>query len=305
VGLFKKTVLCALALNSFVASAGTMGEACQPGDVSLPCATTAWDFGAHALYLKPVYGANLTYLGFEQSGSVRTWKDDQPDSGWGFKLEGSYHYDEGKDFNVNWYHYDNTSTITRSLTPGGVLPAVTARATITPKWDTINFEVGRLIKLASDTTIRLHYGAQYTRIDNDVAVRGPVYLDAATRFSAFGPRVGSDFEYQISNGFAFQAGGAFGILYAKQKFTETTRLPLPPFTQVGSVYMSEQTIEGNLGLKYNQVITSGVISIDAGFMWKHFDSPIHAINLVTQTIQECDENFNGIYFGFKWVGNAV
>ncbi len=104
-------LLCGLALSS-ASFAGTMGETCVKEGVTLPCESKAWDIGIQALYLQTGFndlGGN--YIGAVQDeGETRTLVDATPDWGWGFNLEGSYHFDAGKDLILSWYHLDNSPT---------------------------------------------------------------------------------------------------------------------------------------------------------------------------------------------------
>lgn len=196
----KKTAVAVLAFGSSAVFAGTMGPVCTPGSVTVPCPRTAWDFGAQALYLQATH-AGMDYLGsivniIPQS---ETYLTQNQKWGWGFQIEGSYHFNTGNDLNLNWYHLDKTSNRAATLGTGqnlvdylgnsfsgaGGINAATGLAVDniggagggisvsgTDKWDAVNLEFGQHVDMGEFVNMRFHGGVEFARIKNSTSIAG-------------------------------------------------------------------------------------------------------------------------------------
>ena len=335
----KKTAAAVLlALGSSAVFAGTMGPVCTPGNVTVPCERTAWDFGVQALYLQTTSSAGNGYdlytdgLGFFDPLSIlnpfvtydfdRRYHSRRNDWNWGFKLEGSYHFHTGNDINVNWYHLGNENNDDRWYG---------ARFRYEPKWDAVNVELGQHVDFSEWKAIRFHGGAQFVRIENErhtsfdnfATLSGYGYgHHADNRFNGFGPRFGADMNYFLGNGFSVYANGAAALLVGSARFNHNVD---PLFARslflaglsgfgVGGRSTGDRTImvpelEGKLGAKYTYAMAQGDLTLDVGYMWVNYFNAEHTVvnNGVMFggiDIRENDVAFNGPYIGLKWVGNV-
>ncbi len=264
----KKTAAAVLALSSSAVFAGTMGPVCSAVNVTVPCESTAWDVGARALYLQPTYaGDAYGYLTTNNQGRAGKYNKNW---GWGFMIEGSYHFETGSDANLNWYHYDKASTQGYTVPQGGSLsntlgyPVQTTQPTSgafaasvksVPKWDAVNLEFGQHVDVGEKKAFRFHGGVQYARVANQVniyanasgtgnSMRGPVTTINGTdnvdytltfkrkpTFNGFGPRVGADLGYDFGYGLGIYANGAGALLAGSSK--------------VSSIYYSTGVVSGD------------------------------------------------------------
>lgn len=327
----KKAAVAVLALSSSAVFAGTMGPVCTPGNVTVPCERTAWDFGVQALYLQPSLGAGNGYNFYTTDvNGVRRYHDFDPDWGWGFKLEGSYHFHTGNDLTVSWYHMNKSTDgrVSFDVPSTNGRTFGTLRTSFEPKWDAVNVELGQHVDFSEWKVIRFHGGVQYARIEHDfdanlatatsiprlgIVAGVPFRLASAeTKFNGFGPRVGADMSYNLGNGFAVYANGATALLIGEGKFRTSLGLlqNLPLFVGTaghGSKTTMVPEMEAKLGAKYTYAMAQGDITLDAGYMWVNYWNANHILvghSDGTFTAHESNFALSGPYVGLKWVGNV-
>lgn len=302
----KKTAVAVLALGSSAVFAGTMGPVCTPGSVTVPCERSAWDFGVRALYLQTT---GEDFAGTRTVGTTTRYDNYNDNWGWGFQLEGSYHFSTGNDVNVNWYHLSDSGHRNSSL--GADLTAALPLGSIRlePKWDAVNFEFGQMVNFGEFKKIRFHGGAQYARIDRDYRVNNLAGVSVATanqKFNGFGPRIGADMSYDLANGFAIYGNGASTLLVGDSKFSDNVTAIAPLFAGITSFHGSRTILvpelEAKLGVKYTYAMAQGDLTLDAGYMWVNYLN-VHSDPALA--IGNTNFGVDGIIFGAKWVGNVV
>jgi hypothetical protein len=290
----KKLTLATLLLGSSTLFAGAMGAACLPGSVNLPCESTAWDFGIQALYLQKI---NQEYLQSRLVG-VNTYYDDlDHDWGWGYKLEGSFHFNTGNDIDLNWYHFRKTSSQVLASTA----PVVPFTYSVKPQWDAINLELGQRVNFSEQTNIRFHGGAAYLRfIENKSIYNNPVgqTRSNSTEFDGIGPRAGMDLSYDLGNGFGVYADGAGALFIGNGKFQDTVMGPFPTRYSLGSKRTTIPGMDSRLGITYTYPMAQGLFSLDVGYLWAHY------FDVNQNEFASERENFGvqGFLAGAKWVG---
>ena len=328
----KKTAVAVLALSSSAVFAGTMGPVCSAVNVTVPCESTAWDVGARALYLQPVYsGGGYSYGAVNDNGRYQ----DHPNSwGWGFMIEGSYHFETGSDANLNWYHFsrsaDKNYTVTNTGSLGQVAPITftntfSGNISTDPSWDAVNLEFGQHVDYGEKKNIRFHGGVQYARIANTATLSGTVVAtvtsiigDASATYSGnftrkptyngFGPRVGADMGYAWGNGLGVYANGAMALLAGSSKVSNTYTDSLGnSFSQSASKSTIAPELEAKLGLSYDYAVAQGDLTLDLGWMWVNYWNVTQSVAGIGPIAgaQEGDFGVQGLYFGLKWLGNVA
>ena len=335
----KKTALAVIALGSTAAFAGTMGPVCSAVNVTVPCENTAWDFGGRALYLQPTsdigFGTNTNSF---QNQTASFGAD--PSWGWGFQLEGSYHYSTGNDFNLNWYHFRSggtTNTYAQDVAfgalEGGDATAIGAgtAASTSPAWDQVNMEFGQHVDFGENKFVRLHGGMNFSRVGNQgysYYVDGdatPVVDNIVTNqtvngsavFNGFGPRVGMDLNYEWGNGVGVYATGALSVLAgsSKSSVSYTDWTTSNNAFNVGYNHAAViPELDAKLGAMYTYAMAQGDLSLDIGWVWAHYTNALAINSATTSTAvtatnavndMRTDFGIQGLYFGMKWVGNVA
>jgi len=320
----KKTAVAVLAFGNSALFAGSMGPVCNGVNTTIPCEAKAWDFGAQALYLQPSLGANnLVATHIEPNGSIQ-YDNADPNYSWGFKVEGSYHFNTGNDVNLNWSRVEKPTSNTFSGEDFGLsgigITSVSSNSSIKPSWNAANFEFGQRVNFGDMKIIRLHGGVAYARVASEVVYSGTAVIAGtpfasngklSTIYNGFGPRVGADMAYSWSHGLGMYAHLASALLVGKQGFSDSNHVgtfAIPG--RSGSTTAVVPEIEAKLGATYTYAMAQGDLTLNAGWMWIDY---IHA-NLydtydagVSSSAGATTEDFalQGPYVGLKWVGNII
>lgn len=285
---------------------------CIPGSSVVPCEANAWEFGAAALYLQPSYGSKLVYLGVVNDTSIAEQiTNNTMDWGWGYTIEGAYHFATGRDIHIAWYHFDQQ--MENSITVEA-LPMVTTDEvpyTIKPIWDAVNVELGQIINIGENKSLRWNGGVQFTHLANQATLSLPPFTfkkrtrfisaNGDLHFNSIGPRLGLDFYTTASNGFGLYANAAITVLFGEGHFDQTSFIDHELFDERNSsrnLIIPEIEVKG--GLQYYHLGRQNYISLTAGYMLVEFLSGIDSIS--TNGLGSLF-SLNGPYLGVKWVRN--
>lgn len=316
----KKTAVAVLALSSSALFAGTMGPVCSAVNVTIPCETTAWDFGAQALYLQPSNsGSNLS--GTVTSGTEERYMNVNPQYSWGFEVEGSYHFNTGNDLNLNWYRVQRSTSKTYSgaLAFNSATALTTATTTADPSWNAVNLELGQHVDFGDMKSIRFHGGVGYVRLANNTSFlgTGPTTVANLTRdntYNGFGPRVGADMAYGWGNGLGMYANAATALFVGSTSFNDTFTSSVSSLSgaRSGSTTMVVPELEAKLGATYTYAMAQGDLILDAGWMWiNYFDANLKdnknwgSASATTASVDSKNFALQGPFFGLKWIGNVA
>ncbi|MFY7697773.1 MAG: Lpg1974 family pore-forming outer membrane protein [Legionella sp.] len=315
----KKTAVAVLAFGSSAVFAGTMGPVCAPGNVTVPCEKTAWDFGIQALYLQPSLANGVGAYHVSSTPTAINAREVDSDWNWGFKLEGSYHFSTGNDLTVGWYHIGDNSKTTHgydSIVKEAKTTVATDRFRVKPGWDAVNVEFGQHVDFGEFKKIRFHGGVQYANLKTEARHTGKASVTGSTtpfnyssvttlRHSGFGPRIGADYSYELGNGLAMYAKGASSILSGTSRTKSNVTPELATALDVRQQESLSRTVivpevEAKLGMTYTWAMSQGDLSLDVGYMWVNYFN-------AQQTATNTDSNFglSGPFAGLKWVGTVV
>ena len=233
-----------------------------------------WQFGGHGLYVQV------------SSPAFRRYQQDSLDFNlpwsWGFALDGSYQ-DAAADNNtlsLNWYHFRHQFDASLANIDG-IDTSVSKRI----GWDQVNVDISSSIQLGVASALRLHGGANYSRL----AFKQQVPLD--TNYQGLGLRTGLMLTHDFQNHFTVYADVAMSLLAGSNRTSQSTD---------GSTISTHQMrivpeLDGHVGTTYDFYLSQGVLSADISWLW---------INYMNAFAHE-SYNFGlqGLYFGLKWTGD--
>lgn len=323
-----------LLLSGGCVFAGTMGPVCKESPLTVPCDMKKWSLSGQAIYMQMPTGNNLSRTTLTGSlGSVT--KGGEPGWNWGFQLEGAYHFSNGKDIDLNWYHLRGSrggslpapvalGSVYLPQTPTGISSPVSSTNVIVEKfdsnvntgWDMVNIEHGRQINFDEEFYARVHFGGEYSRVAQnvDIANSGTSGIDSTlysiatsidSVYNGFGPRLGVDLVYETQSGLGFYGKGAFGLLAgtAKTNYTQTNTSNITSNLYYNVVKVTTST-DAKLGVNYFHDLRHGKLMLDAGWMWVNYLNALSAQSAMSGS----DNNsfgIQGLYFGAKWIGDFI
>ena len=311
------TIVIGLSIHS-IAMAGMSGApSCLPGNVTVPCAQTQWDLGIEALYLKSSYNANAAYSANNSATLADRYRDIDNDWGWGYRLQGSYHFNTGNDVTMSYMHYDNDAKqngLQNDFLPiAFVQPLAQYNLELNNIFDQVNLVMGQHVDFGLIKNARFYGGLQYARIRAESSsqfTNAPFTAFSRTTFAdskGWGPVIGVDYSYDLVSGLSLTANAAGSLIYGNGRYSSS-------FISNGTLVVSGSyaskkvlipSLETKLGVNYAYTAPMGSLNIEAGYQaLNYFNALQTRSSTALGNINDTDFGLYGPYLGVHWVGNA-
>lgn len=325
------------------ALAGAMGPVCTPGNVTVPCEGSAWEFGVQALYLQPAFSTQNSISSLVNVSptfavstlnvinNVPTFQQFNNDWNWGVRLEGAYHYGTGNDLTINWLHFTNNTNLAwfEPATSAGLIPPfipsnIAATLFLDNQFDQVNLELGQFVDVSKAKKMRFFAGLQYGQVQANATtnferfvttgfVLGSSSINAAgltnnTNFQGWGPVAGIDYAYYLTEALSVTAQGSGSILIGTHRYVsdllDPTALAILQYAARKENAMVP-TLDAQLGVNYAWNIAQGQLNLQVGYeALNYFNALNNQPAGLTDFIQSSDYGLYGPYLGLSYVGNA-
>ena len=326
--MLNKSKLCLAVLGLSLSGVGYTGmyapppaPTCTPGDVTVPCEEKKWDLRVRGLILRSLYDADAAYSTVNVNNFAPYVEVDN-EWGWGYRIDGSYHYRTGSDITMNWTHYDKDygrAGLQNQFNPTPANPQAVANVTYTVQgnntFDQVNLIFGQHVDMGLLKNARFYAGVQYARIRAEANsyfvyplvpnnYRRYLFSDA----KGWGAVAGIDYSYDITPSFSILANGAASVLYGNSRYSQSfIVLPASLVTYAG--YATQRvtlpSLEAQLGLNYSHEIAMGTLSAEVGYQALNYFNALQTrgttgLGVLTNT----DFGLYGPYIGLHWLGHA-
>ncbi|MGL5742617.1 MAG: Lpg1974 family pore-forming outer membrane protein [Legionella sp.] len=320
--MFKKLSIAVMGLLTSVATAGTMAPVCTPENVNVPCETKLWDFSAQALYFRSIFGVAKAY----ELETLPVGKEVKSEWNWGYRLEGSYHFNTGNDITVNWMHLSTSTSPTEFFgmldIPALGLPPLPAPFELVNRnrINQVNAVLGQHITFRQRDKMRYYAGLQYANIQSTTSSYYNIELIPGltnnqfskfdnTDYNGWGPVVGVDYAYHILEALSITANGAGSILVGTNRY-HAGFVAAPEEAIVEQVFYRKNgivpSLEAKLGLNYDIATPYCIANIQAGYQVVNYFNVLEEQPLpnLAGPVRSVDYGLFGPYFGLKLVGDA-
>ena len=308
----KKSMVFFFSFCSSSVFAGVMGPLCNAENVAVPCNHSGWAVDAQALYLQSSSTA-LNTGGHQTINDHDLYENAGNNWGWGFKLEGAYHFKNSRDIDINWYHLDSQKI---SYLVGPMTDA--AEAYISgqhiqnkhrPTWNAINLEVGLPIDIGRLSRVRLHAGVEYVSLRELLQFKSSgieadwIYRAHNITYNGLGPRVGADMFYNIYQNFSVNAKSGVGMYAGASR---ENALGIKADGKASSSFISSMYIVPELNIQlggnYTLKTANGALSLNTGWMFINYFQAL--ITRVAGVVHSESFGFQGPYVGLTWLSEA-
>lgn len=303
----KTALLVTVLLTSLLAAWSIFAASAAASSMAmvLPCQKAGWDFGVRALYLRPSYTSGTYLSSYQNASGSESYQSFQPNWSWGYALEGAYHFNQGAQVRVAWWH--NSRTTSHDNTIGTAQRPMVVTLAVKPQWDSVYAEFSQLVALSVKSQAAWHAGLAFGRVStnyySNLNTLNTPTDEIRLKYNGLGPRVGIDWMRHWDNGVAVYAKSASSLLIGDNRFSTVTTGLLDPNNGItsGTWRALVPAVEAQLGAQMVKSFSEGSLTLDVGYFWMNYFR-VQAFRTISGVARNSDFGLNGPFIGLKWLG---